>query len=271
VVDVQGCTALKDFTPAGLLAFRQGDAFSGRWGLADRTGQVLVKPTWSFVGRSKYDGAYVHLVSGLAKVKGGVAGKTKWGVVDEAGKRVVPLDWDAVEPSAAGIWVKKDTLWGLLSRTGKTLVPPTYTSVSTSVRVFAHSPKIVTVTVRKGKRRCYYGAAGKKLLCGFEELEPLSAQFFKAQMAMQIGLYSASTGKRILARAIHGKTPYCFGRSHARAGAHPVAVQLPSGAVRFGLVGAKGALTPFRYQRLGCFAHGLAPFTLVNQQAKPAP
>lgn len=86
----------------------------GRWGYIDRTGQVVIEPTferaWAFV-----DGRALVRESG------------RFGFVDSSGQVVVePTYRDAWHFSNGLAPVQQDSLWGFIDRSGNLVVDPTF-------------------------------------------------------------------------------------------------------------------------------------------------
>ena len=267
---------LKDMTLDGVIAFhRKVKGGQPRWGLADRTGTVLVPPTWDFIGLrgSRYlnNKPFTRFVSGLMTVMTrDAAGTEKWGVIDRSGRVVVPLTWEAVVLVGSRIWVKRAGLWGLVDRAGKPLVPPRYKDISQVDNRGDHVHRVPVVTIQKktGKQSCSLNAANKEVLCGFDGITYVGGPLLRVRKGKHGVLHSARTGARILPQALHADSPTCLGSAQDKAGLYPVAVRGPAGARLVGLVGEKGAATPFHYSTLGCFRFGRAPYTIVRKKAK---
>ncbi|MFH2008572.1 MAG: WG repeat-containing protein [bacterium] len=275
-VDIANCSKLTGSITDSVLGFERWlPTGKSGWGLADKTGKILVEPKYSSLGfqdqsyRDPQTGA--SLDSGLVvAMMYGAAGRSSWGAIDQSGKVVVPLTWDALKLAGPHVFVQKDKLWGVLDRSGKVLVSPRYTDVGISEVSDRDDHQAPLVSVRKGKQGVYLDRAGKELIRGFDSLSFVSRTLLRAATAKRGALHSAITGARILPDDIHERTPTCLGPAQHQARAHPVAVKRADGSVAMGLVSLKGVVTRFQYDTVGCLRHGRAPFTIVNKKAKPA-
>jgi hypothetical protein len=84
-------------------------------------------------------------------------------------------------------------------------------------------------------------------------------------------IHSMTTGARVIPQLMGAKNAWCDSPEQSRTGAYSVTISAPGGGKVSGLVTPKGPRTPFHFTSLGCFHHGLAPFTIAKKKppAKP--
>ncbi|MBM3249308.1 MAG: WG repeat-containing protein [Candidatus Omnitrophica bacterium] len=87
---------------------------SGRWGLMDRRGKIIIKPHFENI---------TYWSEGLT----GVQIDKKWGFIDRSGKLVIPARFDNVGMFSEGmVAVMVGEEWGYIDRSGKIRVQPRY-------------------------------------------------------------------------------------------------------------------------------------------------
>ncbi len=157
-------------------------SFQGKFGIADRAGEVLVPMKYQevnvdsnvamFAVKDKGKWGYandkgvmvVPLVyeeafgfnTGLA----GVKQNGKWGFIDSTGKMVIEPLYQEVSPFSNGLSaVKKDDKWGYIDNRGKTVIAFNYDVAY----AFILYEKEVYAYVRQGEKYFYINKKGKKV------------------------------------------------------------------------------------------------------------
>lgn len=252
-----------DLTSYGLIGFRTTPTSAPKgagplWGLADKTGKVLVPPRWHHLGRGKPDtdnNLLTIMVEDAAKVP-------RWGLIDRTGKVVVEPRWNEINFGASLLFVRKGSLWGVLDRKGKELIRPTFSTISRE-----------GVAKRPRGGTSFMDSSGRVILDGMESIKALNDRLLEVETGGKFRLYSATTGKPLVKEPVASVWERCFSRDeNMKRGIFPVSLPGPDRNYedrRYGLVGFKGPVTAFSYASLGCSAFGLSPFTRINSQ-KPA-
>lgn len=113
---------------------------AGKWGFADRDGNMIIKPVYDFV-RTFRDSLARVIVNG------------KWGLIDNVGNELCPPIYDRINPSKVDslYYIRLADRTGMINRNGKILVPPIYDGISIPV---TSSPHIFVIGLN-GKKGFY--------------------------------------------------------------------------------------------------------------------
>jgi len=122
-----------------------------KWGLKNKKEEVLLKPTYEFIG--KFDGGLAKIFlagkMGLVNDKGKVVlpptydyifdfekgraiilSEFKHGLIDEKGTEIVPPIYDKIQKIGGDNYLMlKDNLWGVLNKNGHEKTPPAYQAI----------------------------------------------------------------------------------------------------------------------------------------------
>lgn len=121
-----------NFVSAKKSGIEGNDPVGTRWGFADKTGAVVIKP--QFVGNYYYP---PHFANGMAVISGNFIGttlatfglNTKYGYIDKSGKFVIPQTFDeAFDFSEELASVRVGKKYGFIDKTGHMVIPATYDS-----------------------------------------------------------------------------------------------------------------------------------------------
>ncbi len=119
-----------NFTSAQKSGTAGNDPVGLRWGFADKTGKVVIKP--------KFEGNYYappHFANGLAVIGGSFIGttiatfgmNTKYGYINKTGAMVIAQKFDeAFDFSEDLASVKVGSKYGFIDKTGRMVIAPTY-------------------------------------------------------------------------------------------------------------------------------------------------
>jgi hypothetical protein len=117
--------AVREFS-AGFAAFTTVD---GKHGYIDRTGAIVIPPSFDF--------AQPFCSDGTAVVRTG----SGWGLVDRRGKFIVPPDYDDLHCFSEDLAAAKRGKWGFIDLSGKFVITPRFAAVgdfSEGLASFAH-------------------------------------------------------------------------------------------------------------------------------------
>ncbi len=109
----------------GTAPIRQGDEKTGKWGLIDTNGTVVIKPQFDDL---------VQIVGGRGTISRGEGSDRRVGFVDRSGKMVVEPVWNEAKDFHEGLAAvrqgdKETGKWGFIDIHGKVVIPPQWAKV----------------------------------------------------------------------------------------------------------------------------------------------